>query len=258
MLFWLDKCTRDNIINSHPVCNISDTRLTMILRRSDERYLDNMGLITERYSFSFSNYFDPCWTGFRTLRVLNETHIAPDGGFPLHPHKNMEVITFVTSGQYHHVTSNGDEATLQAGQFQVISAGEGVYHSADNPGPGDTHLWQIWIEPTEKGGTPLYKDFTPDFSEKWGLVASSDGTDNSVQIRQHIDLYAFSSTQNRQVMLPKKRPYSNLWLQVVRGGVILTPSLRLNSGDGIGLSVNEIPEYLKLTKNTQILVFLFS
>ena len=165
----------------------------MTIRRANERGHANHGWLDARHTFSFADYHDPNWMGFRSLRVINDDTIAGGGGFGTHPHRDMEIITYILSGALQHRDSMGHEAVLKAGDVQRISAGTGIAHSEANYSPIEpVHLLQIWIMPERKGVKPAYAERSfGNGSAKQGLtlVASRDGRDGSTTIHQDADLW---------------------------------------------------------------------
>ncbi len=204
------------------------------IRRSDDRGLAVFGWLQSRHTFSFGEYYDPAHMGFRSLRVINQDRVAPGGGFPTHPHRDMEIFSYVLEGALEHRDSLGNGRTLKPGQIQLMSTGRGVTHSEYNPSDTDgTHFLQIWIVPSEKGSAPAYTEWHPhaqhaDASKV--LVISSDGRDDSATIRQDADVYRIRLKAGESVThdLADGR---GLWLQLVSGPATLNGE-RLNPGDG--------------------------
>jgi quercetin 2,3-dioxygenase len=162
------------------------------LRRADERGHADHGWLNAYHSFSFSEYYDPRWMGYGALRVINEDRIAPHAGFPAHPHRDMEIITYVMSGALRHRDSTGGAADLHPGELQVMHAGRGIRHSEMNPVGEQTHLLQIWIEPNERDVRPRYEQSALDASAlKQGLakVVAPIGEDAPLQIHADARLY---------------------------------------------------------------------
>src|SRR5579872_5974857 len=168
---------------------------TMIrIRRAGERGHSQRGWLDSYHSFSFAEYYDPRQMGFRSLRVINEDRVEPAKGFGTHPHRDMEIISYVLDGSLEHKDSMGTGSVIRPGDVQRMSAGTGVFHSEYNPSPKNAvHFLQIWIEPDELGIKPGYeqKFFAPqDKRGKLRLIASADGHDGSVSIHQDAELYA--------------------------------------------------------------------
>lgn len=189
----------------------------MIPRLSHERGFAEHGWLTSRHSFSFAEYYDPRFMGFSALRVINEDWIAPSMGFGMHPHKDMEILTYVLNGAVAHKDSMGNSETVPAGEFQLMSAGTGVRHSEFNPSDTDElHLYQIWIMPNQMGVTPRYEQAR--FADKMGatLILSPSGDDGSFVIYQDMKLWRHQLDGEQVVALDETRAY---WLQVAKGSV---------------------------------------
>lgn len=212
------------------------------LRKSEERGHFNHGWLNTYHTFSFSEYFDPRFNGFRQLRVINEDRVAPGEGFPTHPHRDMEIISYVLDGGLAHNDSMGNGSTIRPGDVQRMSAGTGVRHSEYNASDKDwVHFLQIWIIPDKRGAEPGYEQklYTPE--EKLGklkLVASPDGADNSVTIHQDVKLYATLLDKGMEVEL-QLEPKRYGWVQVARGTASLNGQT-LNQGDGAALHAGEL------------------
>jgi redox-sensitive bicupin YhaK (pirin superfamily) len=225
------------------------------IRPSNERGGGDYGWLKTRHTFSFNDYSDSKWMGFRSLRVINEDWVAPGGGFPTHPHRDMEIITYILSGQLAHKDSMGNGRTITPGEFQYMSAGTGVLHSEQNPsGTEAVHLLQIWIQPDAKGVTPGYaeksmKDAAPG---KLHLITSKTGRDNSIAIHQDSDLYLAKLDANQSVShtLASGR---HAWLHVAEGEVTVNGHT-LQGGDALAVS-NESALELRGAKPSQVLLF---
>lgn len=165
----------------------------LTIRKGTERGVTSLNWLDSRHSFSFGDYFNLKHHQFRGLRVLNDDRIAPGGGFPLHAHRDMEILTWVISGQLEHQDSMGNGAVIHAGEWQAMTAGTGIEHSEFNSSETERlHLLQIWMFPDRKGYKPRYKqrDFSSDSSAgRWLLVASPDGADGSLDIHQNSRVY---------------------------------------------------------------------
>src|SRR5713101_4242056 len=166
----------------------------MRIRKANERGHANHGWLDTYHTFSFADYHDPEYMGFRSLRVINEDRVAPGQGFGTHPHRDMEIITYILEGSLEHKDSMGNGSVIRPGDVQRMSAGTGVTHSEYNPSKTETlHLLQIWILPDRRGHTPGYEQKEIGGAEKRGqlrLIASPDGRDGSVSIHQDARLYA--------------------------------------------------------------------
>jgi redox-sensitive bicupin YhaK (pirin superfamily) len=162
-------------------------KMKFFLHRADERGSAEHGWLHSRFSFSFSDYHNPNRIGFGVLRVINDDVIEPLGGFKMHPHRDMEIITIVTQGSLKHEDTEGNHGIIKAGEIQYMSAGMGIEHSEFNPSPKEqTELFQIWIKPQEKGLIPHYEQHRCDMDRinRWALLVSGDGRKGSLKIAQ--------------------------------------------------------------------------
>lgn len=206
------------------------------IRRSSERGQADHGWLKSWHTFSFADYYDPEQMGFRVLRVINEDRIAPGKGFDTHPHNNMEIISYVVSGQLAHRDSMGNTHVVGAGEFQAMSAGSGVTHSEFNPSPSDeTHLLQIWIQPRKRGITPRYAEWKANARRSsLTLISSPDGRSGSLAIEQDACLYLGRLDAKAQTSL-QLGPKRHAWVQVVGGNLSLLGE-DLQAGDGAAIS----------------------
>ena len=208
------------------------------IRRNNERGGGDYGWLKTRHSFSFSDYNDPKWMGFRSLRVINEDWVAPKSGFPTHPHRDMEIITYVLSGKLEHKDSLGTGSVILPGDGQRMTAGRGIRHSEANPSATDTvHLLQIWILPDKQGHEPGYEQRSFPEAEKRGkfrLIASNNGADGSVKINQDAQLLVALLAPGENVTHPLA-PKRSAWVQVAKGEVELNGK-KLHQGDGAAIS----------------------
>ena len=226
------------------------------VRRSTERGHANHGWLDSHHSFSFADYFDPNHVEFGPLRVINEDRVAPGAGFGTHPHRDMEIISYVLSGELAHKDSMGTGSVIRPGDVQRMSAGSGVRHSEFNNSPTEgLHFLQIWIKPDVFGIAPSYEEKHFADSEKQGrlrLIASHDGRDGSVLIHQDASIYAGrfdAEDQASMVFKPGRRSY----VHVVRG------ELRANGialGAGDALKITETPTVrIEGGRKAEVLVF---
>lgn len=226
------------------------------LRKSDERGHANHGWLDSYHTFSFANYYDPRFRGFRHLRVINEDRVAPAEGFGTHPHNDMEIITYVLEGSLEHKDSMGTGAVIRPGEVQRMSAGTGVTHSEFNASKNElVHLLQIWIFPEKKGITPSYEQKFFAESEKRGkfrVVASRDAREGSVLVHQDMSLYATVLEKGEETGY-ENAPNRHAWLQVARGSLELN-GLKLEAGDGAAVTGNEHLR-LKAREKAEILLF---
>ncbi len=208
------------------------------LLRSDDRGRTQWEWLDSRHSFSFGDYYDPANMGFRALRVINEDWVKPAAGFPRHPHRDMEIITYVLEGALEHRDSLGNGSLIQPGDGQRMSAGKGILHSEMNSSPdAPVHLLQIWILPERKGLEPGYEQKAFPREEKRGrlrLIASPDAAAGSVKIFQDARLFVALLEKDEAVehALAAGR---HAWLQVARGSVMLNGQ-PLAAGDGAAVS----------------------
>ena len=195
-------------------------RMKITIRKSAERGLAEHGWLRSQHTFSFADYHDPAHMGFRSLRVINEDHVAPSGGFPTHPHRDMEIFSYVVAGSMQHRDSMGNGRVLLPGQIQLMSAGTGVTHSEFNPSAKEPlHLLQIWITPRERGLTPGYTEWHPDAARDGDakvLVISPDGRDGSAMIHQDADVFRVRLRAGQSVS-HEVRAGRGVWLQIIGG-----------------------------------------
>jgi quercetin 2,3-dioxygenase len=229
----------------------------MILPRSaNERGHAQHGWLDSYHTFSFADYHDPRYIGFRHLRVINEDRVAPGKGFPTHPHRDMEIISYVLDGALEHQDSLGTGSIIRPGDVQRMSAGTGVTHSEFNHSQSElVHFLQMWILPERAGLPPSYEQRAFSDEEKLGklrLVVSRDGRDGSVTTHQDVALYAALLNAGEQVsqQLAHGR---HAWLQVARGAVTLN-DLALTAGDGAAIS-DEVRLVIHGREAAEVLLF---
>jgi quercetin 2,3-dioxygenase len=226
------------------------------IRRADERGHADHGWLNSHHTFSFANYYDPAHMGFRSLRVINDDRVAPGQGFGTHPHRDMEIFSYVLEGILEHKDSMGNGRQLKPGQIQLISAGRGITHSEFNPSPATPlHFLQIWIQPRERGLTPSYTEWHPKPEHSTAakvLVISSEGRDGSATIHQDADIYRIQLNPGQTVTHELKRG-RGAWLQIADGGLACN-GINLTTGDGVS---TEEPGTLMLaaTRKTEAILF---
>jgi redox-sensitive bicupin YhaK (pirin superfamily) len=205
-------------------------------RLASDRGAAHLGWLDTRYTFSFADYQDPQHIRFRALRVMNEDRIAPGTGFGTHPHRDMEILTYVLQGQLQHRDSLGHGAILGPDELQRITAGSGLTHSEFNPDPSrPVHLYQIWLFPREKGLTPSWEQKRLAICPgAWTLAASPDGAEGSLTIQQDARLH-IGRLSPGDTLTAEIAPGRHAWLQVTRGNVELDGTV-LQAGDGVALS----------------------
>ena len=231
------------------------------LRKSDERGNADHGWLKSRHSFSFADYHDPRHMGFGNLRVINEDRIAPGTGFGAHGHRDMEIVSYVLSGELAHKDSMGTgeagaaSGIIKPGDVQRMSAGTGVRHSEFNHAQGETHFLQIWIEPSERGISPGYEQKHFDAASKRGqlrLIASPDGRDGSVTI--HADASISSALVDGDEAIERAiAPGRKVYVHVVRGAVDVNGQ-RLEGGDALSMN-SETALSLTRGADAEVLVF---
>lgn len=209
--------------------------MKLTIRKSQERGHANHGWLDSRHTFSFADYYDPAHMGFRSLRVINEDYIEPGAGFPTHPHRDMEIFSYIVSGVLEHGDSMGNRRQLMPGQIQLMRAGTGVTHSEFNPSPRErVHLLQIWIEPRKKGLPPAYTEWVPSPGvEREGkmLVISPDARQGSARIEQDVQVYLVRLGDGEELSHDLAAGHG-LWFQLIKGAVETT-SGRLEAGDAV-------------------------
>ena len=226
------------------------------LRPAASRGHANHGWLDSRHSFSFGEYHDPEWMGFRSLRVINDDRVAPGMGFGTHPHRDMEIITYVLNGELEHKDSMGNGRIIRAGEVQYMAAGTGVRHSEFNHSKSETcRLLQIWLMPERKGITPGYEQKNFPVAERQGrlrLVGSHDGRDGSVTIQQDVSLYA-GILQKGDVVDLSIAAGRHAWVQIVVGAVTINGTA-LTEGDGAAVSDTRELKFVAQAP-TELLVF---
>jgi redox-sensitive bicupin YhaK (pirin superfamily) len=227
----------------------------MNIRKANERGHANHGWLDSYHTFSFADYYDPQWMGYRSLRVINDDLVLPGNGFGAHPHRDMEIITYVLSGALEHKDSMGNGSVIRPGNIQYMSAGSGVTHSEFNPSKDEAvRLLQIWIMPDAKGAKPRYaeKSLSDKQTGQLHLMVSKAGRDGSIAIRQDADLWLakLEAGQNVSHSLAKNR---NAWVHVAEGEVVLNGKT-LSVGDAAAVS-EETKLQLSANKPSQVLLF---
>jgi len=226
-----------------------------MIRRANERGHAEHGWLDTYHTFSFANYYDPNWMGFRSLRVINDDLVMPAMGFGTHPHRDMEIITYVLSGALEHKDSMGNGRIIRPGEVQYMAAGTGIQHSEFNPSNNEAvHLLQIWILPERKGLKPRYgeKSLVDAPKGRFHLVTSKSGREGSLAINQDADLYvARLETGNEAAHALKPGRFA--WVHVAEGEVKLNGDT-LTGGDAVALA-EESRVKLVASKPSQVLLF---
>jgi redox-sensitive bicupin YhaK (pirin superfamily) len=219
------------------------------VRRAEDRGHADHGWLNSYHTFSFAGYYDPANTGFRSLRVINEDFVLPGQGFGAHPHRDMEILTYVLEGALEHRDSMGNGGVIRLGEVQRMSAGSGITHSEFNASDEKpVHFVQVWILPEQRGITPSYEQRSFDLATngKLQLIASPDADENSMAIHQDAKVYAgkLEAGANLRHEIAKDR---HAWVQVARGEVEVNGT-KLRAGDGAAITGE--PE-LRISTNGQ-------
>lgn len=229
--------------------------MTRIRKGSDRGYFDH-GWLKTFHTFSFSSYYDPDHVHFRALRVMNEDWVAPGQGFGTHPHRDMEIVTYVLEGALEHKDSMGNGEVLRPGEFQRMSAGTGITHSEFNPSATEpVHLYQIWLFPERKNIEPSYeqKQFpSAGRDNQWQLVASPDAESGSLKIHQNARIYLAhldAGTSLARLIEPDRAA----WLQILRGSLTMDGQT-LEAGDGVAME--DLAEFvIKAEVDSELMLF---
>jgi quercetin 2,3-dioxygenase len=228
----------------------------MTIRKANERGHADHGWLDSYHTFSFAAYHDPRHMGFGPLRVINDDTVAGGGGFPPHPHRDMEILSYVIDGALAHEDSIGNGSVIKAGDVQRMSAGRGVVHSEFNASTIEpVHLLQIWLLPERQGLEPAYEQKFFSVEDKRGklrLIASPDGADGSLQIRQNARIFATVLEDEATVRHTLERD-RRAWIHVVKGTATLNGH-HLEAGDGVAASGEEVLS-LSSTDDGEVLLF---
>ncbi|ELU8377142.1 pirin family protein [Cronobacter sakazakii] len=223
------------------------------LRKAQDRGHANHGWLDSWHTFSFANYYDPNFMGFSALRVINDDVIDAGQGFGTHPHKDMEILTYVLEGAVEHQDSMGNKEQVPAGEFQIMSAGTGVRHSEYNPSATERlRLYQIWIIPSENGIEPRYEQRRFDAAQGRQLVLSPDARDGSLKVHQDMELsrWALLNGEDGEYAPAAGR---RVWIQVVKGDVIINGT-RATTSDGLAIW-DEATLAIHADSDSEILLF---
>jgi len=227
------------------------------IRRSQERGGADHGWLNTRHTFSFDTYHDPAHMHFRALRVINEDVVQPGQGFPTHPHRDMEIITYVLEGALEHKDSLGNGSVIRPGDGQRLSAGTGILHSEFNASKTEpVHLLQIWIMPESRGIKPSYEQKAFPEAEKRGrlrLIAGRNGQNGAVTVHQDVSLYVAQLDKEQQVE-HTLAPGRHAWLQVAKGSVELNGT-HLDQADGAAVSDEQKLAISGAENGSEILLF---
>lgn len=223
------------------------------VRPSEERGHNRLSWLDSRFTFSFDQYYDPNHVQFRSLRVLNEDVVAPAQGFGMHPHRDMEILTWVLDGELQHRDSTGGEGIIRPGELQHMTAGTGVMHSEFNPSSkSPVHLLQIWLTPEKRGLKPMYEQLAFPDKDLRGKFCHVAGPEAPVTIRQDANLFVarFNTGESAAQPIAKGR---HAWVQVARGAVRVN-GVDLKQGDGAALS-KEPEVRVEAAEPSEVMVF---
>lgn len=223
------------------------------LRKAQDRGHANHGWLDSWHTFSFADYYDPDFMGFSALRVINEDVIDAGQGFGTHPHKDMEILTYVLSGTVEHQDSMGNKEQINAGEFQIMSAGTGVRHSEYNANSDrPLHLYQIWIIPDQVGLEPRYEQRMFDAPQGRQLVLSPDAREGSLKVFQDMTLSRWALKKDEQSVYPIQAE-RRIWIQVVRGKVSINGN---NAGVSDAFAIwDETALSIHADEDSEILLF---
>jgi redox-sensitive bicupin YhaK (pirin superfamily) len=229
----------------------------MTVRLAAERGHANHGWLDSHHTFSFADYVDPKHMGFRSLRVINEDRVEPGKGFGTHPHRDMEIISYVLEGGLEHRDSIGTGSVIRPGDVQVMSAGSGVRHSEFNASASEpVHFLQIWIIPEATDLPPRYQQKSFSAADKAGrlrLIVSRDGRGGSLSIRQDADVYAARLTEGERVA-HKLKPGRRAWAQIVEGAATINGA-SVAAGDGAAIEEVDTATIAASVGGTELLMF---
>ena len=228
----------------------------IVLRPAGERGATRTAWLDSRHTFSFNLYRDPEWTSFRSLRVINEDRIAPGGRFDWHPHRDMEILTWILSGSLAHEDSTGARGLLRPGDLQKMSAGTGIFHSEANASSTESlHLLQIWIYPSQRGLAPDYRERHFPLEQRLNrlcLLASPTGEQGALPLHQAAELWTAVVDEGRTLEYPLA-PERHAWIQVASGGLNVNGAA-LQAGDGAAVSEEPLLE-LAAIERSEFLLF---
>ncbi|HEY6529842.1 MAG TPA: pirin family protein [Cellvibrionaceae bacterium] len=220
------------------------------LRPSQARGKADLGWLQSQHSFSFGSYYDADHMGFSALRVINDDHVAAGKGFATHSHANMEILSFVLEGEIAHRDSQGNVTQLPVGEFQLMSAGKGISHSEYNPLQQPLHFLQIWIQPNVQDQAPGYQQKHFGRNNGLTLVASPDGENGSLLIKQDVWIYQLL-LQPGQIVELAANSQRHYYLHLVSGDLSLN-SVEMTSGDGVKIKNHAEPYLLVNAGKTQV------
>ncbi|QYJ72695.1 pirin family protein [Shewanella sp. FJAT-51649] len=225
------------------------------IRKAQDRGQADLGWLKSQHTFSFASYYDPQHMGVSSLRVINDDRVAPGAGFETHGHKDMEIISYVISGTIAHKDSFGNVKTLPAGEFQLMSAGKGIYHSEFNASNTESlHFLQIWIQPDTLGIDAGYQQKAFEQTSALTTVVTPTGENGTLKVQQDATLYRLMLAPQEQVHMPQLKPQRQLYVQLVEGTLKVNDQV-LTPGDGAHITAEEVVRFSAAGSYVTALVF---
>lgn len=225
------------------------------IRKAQDRGQADLGWLKSQHTFSFASYYDPRHMGVSSLRVINDDRVAPNAGFETHGHKDMEIISYVISGTIAHKDSFGNIKTLPAGEFQLMSAGKGIYHSEFNASNTEPlHFLQIWIQPDTLGIDAGYQQKAFEQTSALTAVVTPTGENGTLKVQQDATLYRLMLAPQEQVQMPQLKPQRQLYVQLVEGTLKVNDQV-LIPGDGAHITAEEVVRFSATDSPVTALVF---
>ncbi|ESE41882.1 pirin domain-containing protein [Shewanella decolorationis S12] len=225
------------------------------IRKAQDRGQADLGWLKSQHTFSFASYYDPQHMGVSSLRVINDDRVAPGAGFETHGHKDMEIISYVISGTIAHKDSFGNVKTLPAGEFQLMSAGKGIYHSEFNASNTESlHFLQIWIQPDTLGIDAGYQQKAFEQTSALTAVVTPTGENGTLKVQQDATLYRLMLAPQEQVQMPRLKPQRQLYVQLVEGTLKVNDQV-LTPGDGAHITAEEVVRFSATDSPVTALVF---
>ena len=225
------------------------------IRKAQDRGQADLGWLKSQHTFSFASYYDPRHMGVSSLRVINDDRVAPSAGFETHGHKDMEIISYVISGTIAHKDSFGNIKTLPAGEFQLMSAGKGIYHSEFNASNTEPlHFLQIWIQPDTLGIDAGYQQKAFEQTSALTAVVTPTGENGTLKVQQDATLYRLMLAPQEQVQMPQLKPQRQLYVQLVEGTLKVNEQI-LTPGDGAHITAEEVVRFSATDSPVTALVF---
>ena len=225
------------------------------IRKAQDRGQADLGWLKSQHTFSFASYYDPRHMGVSSLRVINDDRVAPSAGFETHGHKDMEIISYVISGTIAHKDSFGNIKTLPAGEFQLMSAGKGIYHSEFNASNTEPlHFLQIWIQPDTLGIDAGYQQKAFEQTSALTAVVTPTGENGTLKVQQDATLYRLMLAPQEQVNMPQLKPQRQLYVQLVEGTLKVNDQV-LTPGDGAHITAEEVVRFSATDSPVTALVF---